>query len=189
MKTSSEKEKKLETVLRRLGDLNLNTNLKENLQNLGHQKNQLEIEKKELEAKYYELQQNYEKLKSKIEELNSQKKTEIKKELEFSDKIDEDTIIESALEAGAEDVITNNDKSVDIITNADNLVDVKEAILAAGFEPENAEITMRASTMCELDKKGSDTMIKLLDALDDLDDVQKIYSNAEIPDEILAELN
>jgi transcriptional/translational regulatory protein YebC/TACO1 len=43
--------------------------------------------------------------------------------------------------------------------------------------------------MCELDKKGSDTMIKLLDALDDLDDVQKIYSNAEIPDEILAELN
>ena len=109
--------------------------------------------------------------------------------ISFSDKIDEDTIIESALEAGAEDVITNNDRAVDIISKADNEVDVKEGILAAGFEPENAEITMRASTMCELDKKGSDTMIKLLDALDDLDDVQKIYSNAEIPDEILAELN
>ena len=63
------------------------------------------------------------------------------------------------------------------------------SIASCFFEPENAEITMRASTMCELDKKGSDTMIKLLDALDDLDDVQKIYSNAEIPDEILAELN
>ena len=63
MKTSSEKEKKLETVLRRLGDLNLNTNLKENLQNLGHQKNQLEIEKKEILNKYEELLEEYEKIK------------------------------------------------------------------------------------------------------------------------------
>ena len=48
---------------------------------------------------------------------------------------------------------------------------------------------MRASTTSELDKKGAETMIKLLDELEDLDDVQKVYSNAEIPDEILAELN
>ena len=63
MKTSSEKEKKLETVLRRLGDLNLNTNLKENLQNLGYQKNQLEIEKKEILNKYDELIEEHEKIK------------------------------------------------------------------------------------------------------------------------------
>ena len=109
--------------------------------------------------------------------------------ISFQDKIDEDSIMESALEGGAEDIITNDDYSVDIITNPDNLVDVKEAILAAGFKPENTEVTMRASTTNELDKKGAETMMKLLDALEDLDDVQKVYSNAEIPDDILAELN
>ena len=109
--------------------------------------------------------------------------------ISFQDKIDEDTIMESALEGGAEDIITNNDNSIDIITDPDNLVDVKEAILAAGFKPENTELTMRASTTNELDKKGAETMMKLLDALEDLDDVQKVYSNAEIPDDILAELN
>ena len=109
--------------------------------------------------------------------------------ISFQDKIDEDTIMESALEGGAEDIITNNDNSIDIITDPDNLVDVKEAILAAGFKPENTEVTMRASTTNELDKKGAETMMKLLDALEHLDDVQKVYSNAEIPDDILAELN
>tara|TARA_B100000929_G_scaffold290677_1_gene285350 strand:+ start:1577 stop:2323 length:747 start_codon:yes stop_codon:yes gene_type:complete len=109
--------------------------------------------------------------------------------ISFQDKIDEDTIMESALEGGAEDIITNDDNSVDIITNPDNLVDVKEAVLAAGFKPENTEVTMRASTKNELDKKSAETMMKLLDALEDLDDVQKVYSNAEIPDDILAELS
>ena len=109
--------------------------------------------------------------------------------ISFQDKIDEDTIMESALEGGAEDIITNNDNSIDIITDPDNLVDVKEAILAAGFKPENTEVTMLASTTNDLDKKGAETMMKLLDALEDLDDVQKVYSNAEIPDDILAELN
>ena len=107
----------------------------------------------------------------------------------FQDNIDEDTIMEVVLEGGAEDIITNNDNSIDIITNPDNLIDVKEAIVAAGFEPENAEVTMRASTTNELDKKDAEKMIRLIDALEDLDDVQKVYSNAEIPDAILAELN
>ena len=97
--------------------------------------------------------------------------------------------MESALEGGAEDIITNDDNSIDVITNPDNLVDVKETILAAGFIPENTEVTMRASTTSELDKKSAETMMKLLDALEDLDDVQKVYSNAEIPDNILAELS
>ena len=109
--------------------------------------------------------------------------------ISFQDEVDEETIMESALEGGAEDIITNDDNSVDIITNPDNLVDVKEAILAAGFTPENTEVTMRASTTSELDKKSAETMMKLLDALEDLDDVQKVYSNAEIPDNILAELS
>ena len=109
--------------------------------------------------------------------------------ISLQNEVDEDTIIEAALEGGAEDIVTNNDNSIDIITNPDNLVDVKEAILAAGYKPENTEVTMRASTTNELDKKSAETMIRLLDALEDLDDVQKVYSNAEIPDDILAELN
>ena len=109
--------------------------------------------------------------------------------MSFQDEVDEDAIMEPALEGGAEDIITNDDNSIDVITNPDNLVDVKEAILAAGFTPENTEVTMRASTTSELDKKSAETMMKLLDALEDLDDVQKVYSNAEIPDNILAELS
>ena len=109
--------------------------------------------------------------------------------ISLQNEVDEDTIMEAALEGGAEDIVTNNDNSIDIITNPDNLVDVIEAILAAGYKPENTEVTMRASTTNELDKKSAETMIRLLDALEDLDDVQKVYSNAEIPDDILAELN
>ena len=109
--------------------------------------------------------------------------------ISLQNEVDEDTIMEAALEGGAEDIVTNDDNSIDIITNPDNLVDVKEAILAAGYKPENTEVTMRASTTNELDKKSAETRIRLLDALEDLDDVQKVYSNAEIPDDILAELN
>ncbi len=101
---------------------------------------------------------------------------------------DEDAVIDVAIEGGAEDIITNEDRSIDIITEPDTIVDVKEALLGAGFEPENAEVTMRASTSSELDAKGAESMMKLLDMLEDLDDVQKVYSNAEIPDEVLAQL-
>ena len=102
---------------------------------------------------------------------------------------DEDAIMEAALEGGAEDSVNNSDGSIDVITEPDNFVDTKEALVNAGFEPENAEITMRASTTSELDKKGAESMLKLLDMLEDLDDVQKVYSNADIPDDVLAELN
>ncbi|MEM6998256.1 MAG: YebC/PmpR family DNA-binding transcriptional regulator [Pseudomonadota bacterium] len=102
---------------------------------------------------------------------------------------DEDAIMEAALEGGAEDIVNNSDGSIDVITEPDNFVDTKEALVKAGFEPENSEITMRASTTSELDKKGAESMLKLLDMLEDLDDVQKVYSNADIPDDVLAELS
>ena len=90
MNSIHEKEKKLQQALEKLNLINpQNLNLKETISNLDQQKNQLEIEKKELEANYLELQQNYQKLKSKIDDLNNQKEVEVKKELEFSDKIDE----------------------------------------------------------------------------------------------------
>ena len=90
MNSIHEKEKKLQQALEKLNLINpQNLNLKETISNLDQQKNQLEIEKKELETNYAELQQNYQKLMSKIDELNNQKEVEVKKELEFSDKIDE----------------------------------------------------------------------------------------------------
>ena len=90
MNSIHEKEKKLQEALEKLNLINpQNLNLKETISNLDQQKNQLEIEKKELETNYEELQQNYQKLMSKIDELNNQKEVEVKKELEFSDKIDE----------------------------------------------------------------------------------------------------
>lgn len=103
--------------------------------------------------------------------------------------LDEDAVMEAALEGGADDIVTNSDGSIDVITEPDSFVDVKEALVTAGFEPENAEVTMRASTTSELDKKGAESMLKLLDMLEDLDDVQKVYSNADIPDEVLAQLD
>jgi YebC/PmpR family DNA-binding regulatory protein len=102
---------------------------------------------------------------------------------------DEDTVMTVAIEAGAEDVINNEDSSIDIITAPDDFITVKEAILKAKLKPENAEITMRASTNSELDMDNAKSMISLLDMLEELDDVQNVYSNAEISDEILSQLN
>jgi YebC/PmpR family DNA-binding regulatory protein len=102
---------------------------------------------------------------------------------------DEDILMEAALEAGAEDVISNDDGSIDIITEPDNFIDVKDALVQANHTPESAEIAMRASTSSELDLDGAQTMIKLLDMLEDLGDVQKVYSNADIPDDVLSQLN
>jgi len=102
---------------------------------------------------------------------------------------DEDAIMDAALEGGAEDVVTNDDTSIDVLTEPDKLVDVKNALIAAGLEPENAEVTMHASTPATLDLKSAQTMLNLLDVLEDLDDVQKVYSNAEIPDDVMAQLD
>ncbi len=102
---------------------------------------------------------------------------------------DEDILMEAALEAGAEDVISNDDGSIDIITAPDIFIDVKDALVQANHNPESAEVTMRASTSSALDLDGAQTMIKLLDMLEDLDDVQKVYSNADIPDDVLSQLS
>jgi YebC/PmpR family DNA-binding regulatory protein len=101
---------------------------------------------------------------------------------------DEDRIMEAALEAGAEDVITGPDGSVEVITAPDSLVDAKQAFIGAGLTPQSAEVTMRASTSQPLDRDGAESMIRLLENLEDLDDVQKVYSNADIAEEILERL-
>jgi YebC/PmpR family DNA-binding regulatory protein len=105
--------------------------------------------------------------------------------LSYAPGIDEDALMEAALEAGADDVLTNDDGSADVVTAPEAYLAVKEALVAAGFEPDNAEVTMQAATMAELDIEDAEKMMKLIDRLEDLDDVQNVYSNADISDEIM----
>ncbi|MBI1731313.1 MAG: YebC/PmpR family DNA-binding transcriptional regulator [Gammaproteobacteria bacterium] len=100
----------------------------------------------------------------------------------------EDRIMEAALEAGAEDVITSPDGSAEVLTAPDSLVDVKEAFVRAGLMPDSAEVTMRAGTSQPLDRATAESMFRLLENLEELDDVQKVYSNADIAEEILEQL-
>ena len=99
---------------------------------------------------------------------------------------DEDAIMEAALEAGAEDVLADEDGSIEVTTSEDSFIDVKQAMTAAGFEPEHSEVTMKASTEVELDTEQGQKLLKLIDVLEDLDDVQDVYTNAEIPPEAYA---
>jgi len=96
---------------------------------------------------------------------------------------DEDTIMEAAIEAGADDVQTNDDGSIEVTTEWESFHEVKKALEDAGLAPEYAEIEQRASTTVELTAEDGAKVLKLLDALEDLDDVQQVHSNAEIPQE------
>lgn len=103
----------------------------------------------------------------------------------FPADVGEDRVMEIAIEAGAEDVVTNADGSIDVLTDPADFSEIKLALDSAGLVPEVAEVTMRASVATTLGEDEASGMMKLLDMLDDLDDVQSVYSNAEIPDEIL----
>jgi len=101
---------------------------------------------------------------------------------------DEDAIMEVALEAGAEDVITHDDGSIEVVTAPEDFEAVKQALEAAGLAPESAEVTMRASTTVSLNAADAEKMIRLLERLEDLDDVQQVYSNADISEDVLAKI-
>lgn len=108
--------------------------------------------------------------------------------LSYPSRIDGDTLMEAALEAGAEDVVINADSCVEVLTTPEDFGPVKDAMAAAGFGPENAEVTMRASTSSSLSADDARKMVRLLDMLDELDDVQTVYSNADISDDVMLEL-
>ena len=109
--------------------------------------------------------------------------------ISFAPGSNEDALMEAALELGADDVITNEDGSIDIITLPDTFIDIKTALINKGHTPAAAEIMMRASTSQRLDRNSAEDMLRLFDMLEDLDDVQKVHSNADIPENVLAELN
>lgn len=105
--------------------------------------------------------------------------------LSFASGSDEEQIMDAALEAGAEDVVSNEDGSIDVMTEPEQFQAVKDAMAASGLTADTAEVTMIAATDVELDAKHAETMLKLLDMLEDCDDVQNVYSNANIDEQFL----
>mgnify|MGYP001764894826 CR=1 FL=1 len=101
-------------------------------------------------------------------------------QLVFAPGTDEDKVMEVALDAGADDVVTDEEGAIEVLTAPGDFETVKNALEAAGLKPELAEVTMRAENTIELTGDDATRMQKLLDVLEDLDDVQNVYHNAEI---------
>ena len=101
----------------------------------------------------------------------------------FAPGADEDAIMEVALEAGADDVVANGDDSIDVITTLEDFAAVNEALQSAELASVNAEVTMHPATSVKLDVATGEKVVKLLDMLEELDDVQNVYHNAIIPAE------
>jgi YebC/PmpR family DNA-binding regulatory protein len=99
---------------------------------------------------------------------------------------DEDALMEAAIEAGADELVTNDDGSMDVLVDPDHFAAVRDALVAAGLEPEQAEVTMRPSTGVAVTGEDAEKTLKLLDMLDDLDDVQSVYTNAQFSEESVA---
>ena len=108
--------------------------------------------------------------------------------LSYDDSVDEDKLMEAGLDAGADDISHNEDGSFEVLTAPENYLAVKDFLTTAGLPPQHAEITQRASMMAAVDADSAATIMKMLDMLEDLDDVQAVYSNAEIPDDVLETL-
>jgi YebC/PmpR family DNA-binding regulatory protein len=104
--------------------------------------------------------------------------------LSFAAGSDEDAIMEAAISAGAEDVVMNDDGSIDVITTPQDFEAVRDAMKGAGLVPELAEVTQRASTSVHLAGADAEKALRLLEALEDLDDVQNVHTNADFPEEL-----
>jgi len=107
-----------------------------------------------------------------------------KGQLNFEPGAGEDAIMELAIEAGADDVDSADDGSVEVLTTPEDFHAVKDALIEAGFEPANAEVAMIPTTYSALDKDTGEKVMRLIDALEDLDDVTNVYTNADFPDDM-----
>ncbi|NBB93025.1 MAG: YebC/PmpR family DNA-binding transcriptional regulator [Gammaproteobacteria bacterium] len=95
----------------------------------------------------------------------------------------EDKVMEAALEAGAEDIVTDEDGSIEVLTEPEEFEAVRDAFRAAGLAFEEAEVTQRANNLIEVDVETGKKVLNFLDVLEDLDDTQNVWSNADIPSE------
>lgn len=107
----------------------------------------------------------------------------------FSPGTPEEKVMDIALEAGAEDIKTDDDQTIEVTTSFEEFSKVKQAMIAAGLQPERAEVTLVASNAVHLEEKEqAEKFMKLVDLLEELDDVQSVYSNADISEDILKHL-
>jgi YebC/PmpR family DNA-binding regulatory protein len=105
--------------------------------------------------------------------------------LSYAPGASEDQLVEAAVEAGADDVVVQDDGGVEVQTAPERFTTVVTAMAAAGLKPDHAEITQRAATDIPVAGDDAESMWKLLEVLEDLDDVQHVYSNADFPDELV----
>lgn len=98
---------------------------------------------------------------------------------------DEDAIMEAALEAGADDVVIEEDGLIEVLTDPEDYIRVKEAMIEAGLEPEESELTQRTANNTELNLGDGEKVMRLIDALEELDDVQEVFSNADFPEVLM----
>ncbi|RJS95267.1 YebC/PmpR family DNA-binding transcriptional regulator [Salinisphaera sp. Q1T1-3] len=105
----------------------------------------------------------------------------------FSPEVSDEDVLAPALEAGAEDLVEYEDGSFEVLTAPDDYTQVREAVEQAGFVPAESDVTMRPSTTVELSGEAAQTCLKLIDALEDLDDVQEVYTNVEFDEASLSE--
>ena len=108
-------------------------------------------------------------------------------QLVFEPGADEEQVMELALEAGAEDVITHDDESIEVITPPESFSEVKSALEAAELMAVNAEVTRLPENTAEIDADTARKVLNLVDALEDLDDTQNVFHNADIPEDVLNE--
>ncbi len=112
-----------------------------------------------------------------------------KGQISYAPGVDEDALMEAALEAGADDVVAQEDGSVEVYTSFADFLSVNEALTEAGFKGDEAEVAMIPSITAPItDVETAQKVLRLIDALEDLDDVQNVYHNAEISDEIMQQL-
>ena len=109
--------------------------------------------------------------------------------LSFPAGSDEESILDAALESGADDVVVNDDGSIDVTTAWETLLDTKEVMVEAGYPAENADVIMQASMTVDLNLDDAQKIIRLVDVLEDLDDVQKVHTNADFSDEVMEQLS
>jgi len=112
-----------------------------------------------------------------------------KGQISYAPGVDQEQLMELALEVGAEDLDINDDGSVEVITAWEDFGAVKAALDEAGLVAAGGEVTMIAATTVPVDLRGAESLMGLVDALEDLDDVQNVYTNVDIPDSVLTALD
>ncbi len=111
---------------------------------------------------------------------------EKKGQIRFAPGVSEDDVMEIALEFGAEDVVTDDEGRIEVITAPEDYLAVKDALQGGGLEPGESEVAMVPQSYSDLDANAGEKVLRLLDALEDLDDVTSVYTNASFPEELLS---